>query len=418
MRLGAWRYILLAPPFAATTLLACNAIVGVEDVALRSDTQGDAEGEPVTIDSSSADDLLRDKTELALGFNHTCARLREGTVRCWGDNANGAVGDGTPLDGIAKDVLEPKVVAGIGDAIAIASGVSHTCVVHEGGGVSCWGSNLFGQLGDGTQTASSVPVEVGDLRDATAISAGTSFTCALRRGGTVSCWGANHAGQLGDGRKVDRATPGAVEGLGGVASISAANEHVCAVLENGRVACWGGSSAGQLGTGGTTESGRPVRAGDLAGIVQVAAAPKFSCARSASGSVHCWGANDLGQVGRGSASNTPTLSPTAVPGLDDSTFLWTGAEHACVVRETGKVACWGRGNEAQLGQAPVVDASVPSPIEVDQLPSAVAVWTGGNRACSLAKSGRVFCWGQNNHGQLGNGERAESAAPRPVRGLP
>jgi len=368
---------------------------------------------------TDADTVPEDRGELALGFNHSCARLRDGSVRCWGENGTGQLGDGVPFDGGRPDLLEPQPVQGIDDAIAIAAGLSHTCVVHRPGYVSCWGNNFFGQLGDGTEQRSSSPVKVLGLSNATALAGGTSFTCALRSDTTVACWGANYSGQLGDGTKESRPTAAPVNGLTGAIAIAAATDHACAVLEGGDVSCWGGNSEGQLGIGSITESLTPTKLTALSDIAQVAAAARFSCARQAGGRVYCWGNNQSGQLGNGSPNGEPNPSPILVPGVGDAIFLWTGFEHACAVRKGGAIACWGSAGNGQLGKGSVPsDASIPMPVAVVGAPPAIGVWTGGNRSCSLASDGRAFCWGQNATGQLGNGTREQSYAAVPVSKLP
>ena len=405
-------------------LVACNAILGVEDVTLREEAPGTRaeeddeepdEGRPL----EDADAPREDKGELALGFNHGCARLPDGTVRCWGDNGAGQIGDGVPFDGGRPNVLKPQRVPGIDDAIAIASGLTHTCAVHRPGNVSCWGSNFFGQLGDGTELRSSKPVKVLGLSNATALAGGTSFTCALRSDKTVVCWGANYSGQLGDGLKVNRPTAAPVKGLAGAVSIAAATDHACAVLEDGGVMCWGGNTEGQLGIGSTTESLTPAKLTALSDVAQVAAAARFSCARQKSGRVYCWGNNQYGQLGNGSPTSEPNPSPILVPSVGDAIFVWTGFEHACAVRKSGAIVCWGSAGEGQLGKGSVPsDASIPTPVAVVGAPPAIGVWTGGNRSCSLAEDGRAFCWGQNAVGQLGNGSTTSSYAAVPVSDIP
>jgi alpha-tubulin suppressor-like RCC1 family protein len=406
----------LALVAASAALLACNAIIGVEDVTARTKkgtTDAGNRGCDPDVADCNTPGPLRDgqaplpgeKGALALGYNHSCARMPDKTVRCWGDNGGGQLGDSIPFDGSRPDVLKPQPVPGIDDAIAIASGLSHTCVVHEKGTVSCWGINSFGQLGDGTKERSSKPVDVVGLTDATALAGGTSFMCALRKDKTVVCWGANYSGQLGDGLKTnERLTVEPVKALSGVTSITAASDHACAVLENGDVMCWGRNVEGQLGTGDTDDSLTPVKLNALSGIVQVAAAARFSCALDKTGHVSCWGKNDVGQLGTGSPNASANPSPSVIPSIADATFIWTGFEHTCVARKTGKISCWGSGGNGQLGKGSVpADASAASPVDVVGAGPALAVWTGGTRSCSIATNGQAFCWGSNTLGQLGNG---------------
>jgi len=405
--------------------LACSAIVGVEDVTLARAAKDAAQviDEEASTDEDAPSDLdgsvaaVEASVQLASGYNHTCARQAGGKVQCWGDNGAGQLGDGVPFGGTRDPGLVPQDVTGLTDAVALASGVSHSCAIRRGGTVVCWGLNTFGQLGDGTTNRSSSPVAVQGVTNAIGIAAGTSFTCALVAGGTVMCWGANYAGQLGDNTKVDRPTAAPVQQLTGATAIATAEFHACAVV-GGSVMCWGRNDDGQLGNGSTAESLLPSPLASLTDIVQVVAASRFTCARATSGQVNCWGANNLGQLGTGSPNDAPNPSP-AVNTVSDAIHLWTGYEHGCAARRNGEVRCWGSAGSGQVGSGSVPDdASIPRPTPVVGLSGALAVSTGGEHSCATTTSGAVFCWGSNALGQLGNGGTARAFAAVPVTGYP
>ena len=139
----------------------------------------------------------------------------------------------------------------------ISAGESHTCVARGDGVGRCWGDNLDGQLGDGTTATTNTPVAVSGLTAASWIAAGKSHSCAVSAGDGV-CWGVNGAGELGDGTFVDKLIPVQVVGLAGVVEQVAAGTHSCAQLADGTVRCWGENSNGQLGDGTTTDSNVPV----------------------------------------------------------------------------------------------------------------------------------------------------------------
>ena len=416
----AWSCVLA---LASAGAVACSALVGVEEVRLRSTSDGaviDDSGEDPDVDPGRDGAVIVEASvQLALGYLHTCARKNDGKVRCWGENGAGQLGDGISFDaGTRAPALVPQEVPGINDAVQLASGLSHSCVVHRPGTVSCWGINSFGQLGNATETRSSSPVDVLGVTDAVSVACGTSFTCALLKGGTVSCWGANYSGQLGDGTKIDRPTAAAVSQLSGVTALAAAENHACAILTGGTVKCWGRNTDGQLGNGSTTESLVPTPLGSLANVAQIVAASRFTCARLASGQVNCWGANADGQLGTGSSNLAPNPSP-AITNVADAVSIGVGYDHACAARRTGDVACWGSAGSGQVGSGSVpADASIPSPTAVVGVSGALDVSTGGDHSCATTGSGAVFCWGNNVFGQLGNGTTQRAYAAVPVKSFP
>ncbi|HEU4539179.1 MAG TPA: hypothetical protein VFS00_33895, partial [Polyangiaceae bacterium] len=214
---------------------------------------------------------LRGVSQLALGSNFGCALLADSTVRCWGENAEGELGRGA--EGPPDPVPRPVVDAGgemVRGASQIAAGPYHACAVVEGGGVSCWGSNAFGQLGTGSEAlftpAAVAVVDEGGvaLRGARQIALNDP-SCAALDDTSLRCWGDNAFGQVGDGTSggpVRRAVAvrdasGGV--LGGVLEVAPGSTHVCARRQDDSVLCWGGNNAGQLG-GGTTAGLSPAPA--------------------------------------------------------------------------------------------------------------------------------------------------------------
>lgn len=159
---------------------------------------------------------INNATIISTGLYHSCVVLSDRTAKCWGENNSGQLGIGTDsgpetcLDIYTSPIscsTVPVIVSGIDSAVGISNGYSHSCVVLSNGSVKCWGNNSAGQLGDGTKSISSTPVFVSGINNAIGVSAGNNHTCALLSDATVKCWGENYFGQLGNGTTTNSNVP-------------------------------------------------------------------------------------------------------------------------------------------------------------------------------------------------------------------
>ena len=326
-------------------------------------------------------------TAVSAGVSHFCSLSAGGALQCWGRNDHGQFGDGTITRGRWADT--PSSVIGLtSEVAAVSAGTSHTCALTTAGGIKCWGANRTGQLGDGTTADRTTPVDVAEFaNEGAAVSAGGEHTCALTTRGGVKCWGSNRFGQLGDGTTADRTTPVDVSGLSsGVAAVSAGGAHTCALTNAGSVRCWGHNFHGQLGNGSRSTCGSPCDVAGLNGrVAAISAGGSHTCALIADGRVQCWGTNDRSQLGDGTARTV--AEPVDVAGLATAVAISAGAESTCAVTVGGGLKCWGVRHVAMarsMGYATPVNVVYP-------IGEIRAVSAGLDGTCAVTERGGIFC---------------------------
>ena len=307
----------------------------------------------------------RNAVAISSGATHTCARLENGLTRCWGEGDFGRLGRGDQADigdNETPGSVGPVDVGSGRRTVAITAGGRHTCARLENGSTRCWGRGDRGQLGyantndigDNEAPGTVGPVDVGAdprtalARSAIRVAAGAEHTCALLDDGNVRCWGEGGDGQLGYGNETDigdTETPGAVGpvDLGNAAAteITAGRKHTCALLDNGAVRCWGCSGLGSaqpidsLGEGHDDLGGSRSNAGGA-----------HTCAVLDNGDVRCWGSNASGQLGRGNTDPVEGESAGSVAPVDlgfgrSAVDISAGEEHTCAILDNGARALLG-----------------------------------------------------------------------------
>jgi alpha-tubulin suppressor-like RCC1 family protein len=396
---------------------------------------------------------------LSAGARHTCALLDNGTVKCWGNNSNGQLGQGNTTN-LGDDPGEmgtnlPTVPLGTGrTARAITAGGDHTCALLDDNTVKCWGNGNRGQLGHGLSTSlGNDPGEMGDAlpvvplgtgRTATTITAAGDHSCAILDNGTVKCWGEGAFGRLGQGSatpignmpgQMGDALPAIDLGTGRTATtISAGFRNTCALLDNGTVKCWGAGFGGVLGQGNTNSVGAiPGQMGDaLPAIdlgtgrtaVAVSTGDRHTCAVLDDDTLKCWGDGMSGELALGFA-NTLGDGPGEMGDVLPVVALGTGRtaigvsagfSHTCALLDDATVKCFGFGGNGRLGQGSLADLGDGPGETGDSLPpvslgagrTALAVTTGNNHSCVVLDNRTVKCWGSTDSGQLGNGSSSGS----------
>jgi alpha-tubulin suppressor-like RCC1 family protein len=355
------------------------------------------------------------EAQLAAGGSHSCLITSSKGVKCWGSNYYGELGDGTTTDQVA-----PVDVVGLTGVTAIAAGYSHTCAVISSGGVKCWGGNYRGQLGDNSITNRLTPVDVIGLSSGVmAIAVGQQHTCAITTAGALKCWGDNSEGQLGDGTTANKLTAVDIAGLGsGVIDVSLGAYHSCVVTALGRVKCWGNNFSGQVGVGmlGSANYLSPIEVVGLIDVAKfVATDSRHSCVLTSAAGVKCWGSNADAELGDGTKNSR--TNPANVSGLTSGVDMIASGPPSCAITNLGQIKCWGGGPNSYTNDSKI-------PINIGQpILNVVDIAVGDNYGCVMLSTTDVRCWGRAGVGQLGAGNLGlylnpySQVLPRPVVGL-
>jgi alpha-tubulin suppressor-like RCC1 family protein len=349
-------------------------------------------------------------TKVATGWYHSLGLKTDGTVWAWGYNDDGELGDGTTTD-------KPTPERGGGSLtgiVDVAAGEYHSVAVRNDGTVWAWGYNSNGQLGDGTTTERTTPVQVILLSGVIQVAAGQSHTLALKNDGTVWAWGHNGDGELGDGTTTQRTSAVQVTGLTGVIRIAAGAYHSLALKSDGTVWTWGYNGYGQLGDGSTTSRSSIVTASGLSSVIDIAGGDDHSLAVKNDGTVWAWGYNGYGEIGDATTTERTTPVQVAQPaGFSNMTAVAGGTYFSAALKGDGTVWAWGHNDYGQLGNGSTNDSSIPvvsSPCaapppplgSVSASPWVARLTANQSHSLGVKPDGTVWAWGENEYGELGD----------------
>ncbi|HEX6239831.1 MAG TPA: hypothetical protein VFZ61_03010 [Polyangiales bacterium] len=343
----------------------------------------------------------------ACGF--TCA-VDDAGVWCWGTDDDGDL----PL---ASDQSAAQPRRADGAYVQLCSAEVHACGLRKDGEIECWGGNAQGQLGLGDSEPRAAPTPLGLGVSFVAVACGGRASCAIADTGKLYCWGDNSEGvpaQADPYGSPHVLTPSLAALDVAVRQVSVGQGHACAVAINGALYCWGRNTDSQLGLGSTPiQQRKPAPSDGSARYNQVAAGQQHTCGIRNDGAVYCWGRELAGRLGQGAQQDGKVVVPGQVG--KDSDFVAVSVHwfHSCARRLNGRLLCWGRNQEGQLGVGDEALRDVPTPVSG---PSAWTSFTVGRfHTCGITQS-QLYCWGMNDTGALGlpSDERQNTPARVPL----
>ncbi|MDM8525866.1 hypothetical protein QUF80_21035 [Desulfococcaceae bacterium HSG8] len=298
--------------------------------------------------------------------------------------------------------------------VPITGGDEHTLAIRDDGTVWAWGTNDSGQLGNGKTEDSNRPVQVFGLKNVTAIKGGASHSIALGSDASVWGWGDNSYGQLGDDEVENSTKPIQVSDFY-ITAIAAGLYHTVLLKADKTVWSCGSNMFGQLGIGTTEDSAELIQISGFKNITAIASGGNHTAAIDSSGLVWTWGSNSNGQLGNGKLGGI-SKSPQEVSGVNSVIAIACGGYHMIALRGDGKVWTWGSNSNGQLGNGETGGYSL-EPVEVSGIGNVVAVAGGRKYTMALRNDKTVWAWGANSQGQLGDGTTDENGVPVQVASL-
>jgi alpha-tubulin suppressor-like RCC1 family protein len=350
---------------------------------------------------------------ISTGLTHTCGidtSQSGGTLKCWGNNLYGQLGDGSQTDRLIPTAIDVGTVYS-----HVSVGVEHTCAITWSNSLKCWGRNNFGQLGVGSAIDSSVPVVVDAGSQYTAVSVGGNSSCGIVSSGQLRCWGYNGYGSLGDNTTANRNVPTDINVGTLYKTISMGAIYTCGTTDTDVLKCWGNNQYGQLGDGTTVNKTAPtvIDSGEVYKKISTSLLASFyTCGLTTAGKIRCWGANQYGQLGDG--TTTTHSLPTAINTSKNYSDLSVGYVHTCAVEDlSGQLYCWGRNESGQLGDYTTTTRT--SEVIGDTSRLYTAIYLGYNYTCGRTNKNLLRCWGRNDYGQIGDNSTLDVYYPKSIQ---
>jgi alpha-tubulin suppressor-like RCC1 family protein len=341
---------------------------------------------------------------------HTVVIKSDGTLWAWGDNDSGQLGDGTTTDS-SVPVQESSHST---DWSSVDAGYYHTVAMKSNGTVWCWGYNNHGQLGNSSTANSSIPVQESSHSTWNMISAGGFHTAAIKADGTLWSWGNNIEGEMADGTDSnDRLTPTQESSHSIWNMVSAGGFHTAAIKTNGTLWSWGYTGDGQIGNNSVASIHVCLPQQEYShstNWVMLIAGGRYTVAMKSDHTLWAWGNNNFGELGNGDF-----LDRRVPVSVDNNSSDWqafsTGDRHTIATKTNGELWTWGYNTSGQLGNGETTNRHTP--VQEDSVSDDWSSLSAGGMAHSTAirSNGRLWVWGGNSQGQLGDGSTTDNLIP-------
>jgi len=395
-------------------LLNLVPLNAVRDEGVLHDQELSDQPEWHAVSSTSSLELFRSGSQIQsvtipiFGNQNTCAITNDGVVKCWGSNQYGQLGQGQAS--VSVQIPTSIYPHPTSSGLSVSTSEKFSCAVFQNGNGYCWGYG-DSRLGIGASSSQMSPAQlplptgVNLLK----ISTGDAHGCALTSNGNVLCWGSNEQGQLGIGQTMSyHSTPTYTTSFGrNVTGIDLGSYHGCGIMDNGLVKCWGWNNQGQLGDGTTSTRTSPSQTssfGNNRTAIQVSGGYQHTCAVLDNGSIACWGWNQYGQLGDGTTSLRTTPKLVSGFGANRTAISVSAGQYAtCAVTSLGELYCWGNSGNGVFWDG------TTTRLEPELMPSfgynskVLDIMMGQSHACATIRHGFLSCWGSNGNSQLGDG---------------
>jgi alpha-tubulin suppressor-like RCC1 family protein len=344
--------------------------------------------------------------QVSAGYRYTVAIKADGSLWAWGGNSSGQLGNGSNTD---SDI--PLQIGNDTDWLSIKAGPRHVLATKSDGTLWSWGENTFGQLGINSRILQfTTPQQVFTDTDWQKIAAGSVHSLALKSNGTLGAWGSRGSGQLGTGNTSTGSNRFPVQ-VGSDAdwlSIAAGNFHTLAIKTDGTLWVWGDNNSGQLGDGSQFKTYIPVQIGTDTNWLDISGGDFYSIGLKSDGTLWAWGTNFFGQLGLGEDAFS-IFTPHKI-GLDsDWQAMVASYRHVLAIKTDGSLWAWGDNEQGQLGDGTTIDKATPVQIGSERNWQHLSTSLSGDHSLAIKSDGTLWAWGKNEDGQLGTGSLISTA---------